>query len=215
MRVAQAPGGPAERAGRCVCRSEGHRLGYKPCLCPASPPAALPLPRPAAPLHPRAQDEALRQHSLLHWLQAVLRKAWDARGLMRGLTRAGVQNASVTSPSRDGGVLLQSELLRGVSCCLGDSQAVTTATSGPKPDCRGVDSDGEEMDRWTGLPPPPGQRLSAPRKLQRAADVSDAFLGSSGQSSWLQPLGSPGLCSLCEAPGTQSSHGFATTPPAG
>lgn len=80
--------------------------------CPALPPAPLPLPRPAAPLHPGA-GVALRQHSLLHWLQAVSREAWDARGLMRGLTRAGVRNASVTSPSRDGRVLLQSELLRG------------------------------------------------------------------------------------------------------
>lgn len=128
-----APGGPAERVGSCARRSEGHRLGYKPCLCsalpprspapappssqhsypcPALPPAPLPLPRPAAPLHPGA-GVALRQHSLLHWLQAVSREAWDARGLMRGLTRAGVRNASVTSPSRDGRVLLQSELLRG------------------------------------------------------------------------------------------------------
>lgn len=51
-----APGGPAERVGSCARRSEGHRLGYKPCLCSALPPpqpcpcpsqfpALLPLPR--------------------------------------------------------------------------------------------------------------------------------------------------------------------------
>lgn len=80
--------GRAERAARCADQSERHRLGCKPCPCPA------------APLHPGALRVALRQHSLLHSLQAPSRETWEARCLVLG--PCGPSGVFVTSLSRDG-----------------------------------------------------------------------------------------------------------------
>lgn len=68
----------------------------------------------------------------------------------------------------------------GVSYCVGDSETVTTAISGPRPDCRGGagHSDGGDTDALLDLEnvfPPPS-------RLEPVTYLSKAFLDSSKRS---------------------------------